>query len=881
MARTRKSIQSLNLYKFDVLIEDRSAKSDYFRLSQFDGYFYGGRNSILIGGSTVLQPRSKILVEILDKNGSSVYSSPVSTFIEGNSRLVQIEVYNDTPIGQGKIIILGCADTLLDGTPVPPEWKDKYNVRWMGNVTISPLIENKTPIRFTASPRMVVEEKFYLAPSSSVFSSEASASIDLQLSTKFYNVFPNGYLLKATGPTTSNRFFNKYLDGIVTGSIKFNSVNGPETASISLPVSKIYNSTLAETEGALIYTDKKTLIRAGFISSSGKYETDIDPYGIVPVTSSIKLQYNELSTQSTGSRISFAKIRLVDLNTISGEIHKVRFSYKSSTEQGEFATLGEVRNNVAELLTRDTGSVTGENLRIVETGKFSDIIIDDYWYAETMSLVKNQLNFVPPTYYNTSSLVTTQNIIKQCCTDLLDSINATPEIENGKYKLNNAYFIGTRKSNTVQLFPKSEYTLAFNAVVLKESASIGLDQSDYSMEVYLVPESGSTDTKLIETNRLGQLIGTVTPQPDFSRQNFDTVELNFRPQINSSGNFGLRFVIYGGFWNIANVSVKTAQEPFFSPDELDALLPNLNYAGSLLTFKADYLDINNNSVGISTLSLPTYFTGSIVSGSGGDSYPFIIETNTFVGDGVTSNYTLSKPYDNTSIIVSVDGLTYTETKDYSLAASTLSFVSAPPSQSNILVRAFLNVTENLTGSFSGSFLGNISNADFAISSSYAQYAANAFPYSGSALITGSLTVSGSGVDVTGTTSLQAIIEKASVSATVTTGTVNYDVMSQVVLYHTADASGNWTLNFRGNASKTLNDIMATGQVITAVFLVTNGSSAYYPTAHQIDGNSITPKWQGGISPSSGTTNAVDIYTYTIIKTGNAAFTVFASQVMFV
>ncbi len=156
MARTRKSIQSLNLHKFDVLIEDRSARSDYFKLSQFDGYLYGGRNSILIGGSTVLRPRSKVLVEILNKDGSTVYSAPVSTFIEGNSRLVQIEVYEDTPIGQGKIVILGCADTLLDGTPVPPAWKDKYNVRWVGNVTISPLIENKTPILFITAPSMVV-----------------------------------------------------------------------------------------------------------------------------------------------------------------------------------------------------------------------------------------------------------------------------------------------------------------------------------------------------------------------------------------------------------------------------------------------------------------------------------------------------------------------------------------------------------------------------------------------------------------------------------------------------------------------------------------------------------------------------------------------------
>lgn len=788
MARTRKAIQPLDLYKFDVLIEDRSAKSDYFRLSQFDGYLYGGRNSILIGGSTVLRPRTKVLVEILDKDGTAVYSNPIPTFIEGDSRLIQIEVYEDTPIGQGKIVILGCADTYLDGTPIPPEWRNKYNVRWMGNVTISPLIENKTPIRFSTTPSMTIEEKFYLPPSSSRYSSRASASIDLQLSTKFYNVFPNGYLLKATGPTTNDRFFAKYLDGVVTGSIKFNATNGPETAAISIPISKIYNSTLAESEGTLIYTDKQNLIRAGFISSSGQYQTNIDPYGIIPVTTSINIRYDEITTQATGSRVSFSKIRIVDLSTVSGEINKVRFSYKPSTEQGEFVLLGDVRTNVAELLAKDTGSIDGKTTRIAETGKFKEIVISDYWYAATMSLAKNQLNFVPPTYYNTSSLVTAQNVIQQCCTDLLDSVNATPQIINGKYKDDRSYFIGTKKSNTVQLFPRSEYTLSFKALVAKESSSIWLDQSNYSMEVYLVPESGSSDTRIIDTNTLGQLIGTVTPQTNFLSQNFDTVELNFTPKITTSGNFGLRFIIYGGYWNIADVSLKTAQEPFFSPDELDALVPNVNYINSLLTFKAEFLDINNNSIGVTTLSIPTYFTGS----------------------------------------------------DSQLTAT--------------------NLPAGLFSSSAQVGLNQISGSEFNPS-----YTSLTFPYS---------------VNVSGSLNIQRGVEKVTTVASGLNSTINYNILSSSVLYYTSDSTGNWTVNFRGNGTTALNDVLQVGQSITLVLLATNGSPGYYATTHQIDGSSISPQWQGSTVPSSGVTNGTDIYSYSIIKTGNATFKLFAAKTEF-
>jgi hypothetical protein len=74
--------------------------------------------------------------------------------------------------------------------------------------------------------------------------------------------------------------------------------------------------------------------------------------------------------------------------------------------------------------------------------------------------------------------------------------------------------------------------------------------------------------------------------------------------------------------------------------------------------------------------------------------------------------------------------------------------------------------------------------------------------------------------------------------------------------------------------------MVTGQTMTVAFLVTNGSPAYYPTVFQVDGSAVTPKWQGGTAPAAGNANSVDSYTFTIIKTASATFTVLASQVKF-
>jgi len=128
--------------------------------------------------------------------------------------------------------------------------------------------------------------------------------------------------------------------------------------------------------------------------------------------------------------------------------------------------------------------------------------------------------------------------------------------------------------------------------------------------------------------------------------------------------------------------------------------------------------------------------------------------------------------------------------------------------------------------------------------------------------------------------IKSIAEPTTVSATAATGTINFDVLTQSVLYYTTNASANFTLNFRGDGSNTLNSLLSTGDAITVVFMCTTGSTAYYNSAVQVDGSSVTPKWQGGSAPTFGNTSSVDIYSYTIIKTASATFTVLASQVQF-
>jgi hypothetical protein len=135
-----------------------------------------------------------------------------------------------------------------------------------------------------------------------------------------------------------------------------------------------------------------------------------------------------------------------------------------------------------------------------------------------------------------------------------------------------------------------------------------------------------------------------------------------------------------------------------------------------------------------------------------------------------------------------------------------------------------------------------------------------------------------------TTALGAVFQDAAevttISATAATGTINYDATTQSVLYYTTSASANWTVNFRANGTTSLDTLMSTGQAVTLVFLVSQGATAYYNNAVTIDGSSVTPKYQGGTAWTSGNASGIDAYSYTIVKTGSAAFTVFAAQTQF-
>ena len=128
------------------------------------------------------------------------------------------------------------------------------------------------------------------------------------------------------------------------------------------------------------------------------------------------------------------------------------------------------------------------------------------------------------------------------------------------------------------------------------------------------------------------------------------------------------------------------------------------------------------------------------------------------------------------------------------------------------------------------------------------------------------------------TTIRGIEEDINVVASAATGTINFDVATASIWYYTSNATANHTLNFRYNSSVSLNTALPVGDTITLVWLNTNGTTAYYPSTIQIDGTTVTPKVPAAIT--AGNASAIDAYSFTIIKTASATYTVLETQTKF-
>jgi len=132
------------------------------------------------------------------------------------------------------------------------------------------------------------------------------------------------------------------------------------------------------------------------------------------------------------------------------------------------------------------------------------------------------------------------------------------------------------------------------------------------------------------------------------------------------------------------------------------------------------------------------------------------------------------------------------------------------------------------------------------------------------------------VNGTGTTALELsslgvtfnkITTEKTNALTGATGTVTHDLDNGAIFDHTSLAA-DFTANFT-------NVPTTNSRTIGISLILTQGGTAYMPTAVQIDGAAQTILWQGGSAPS-GTASGTDIVSFTLIRSSGGAWKVLGS-----
>ena len=606
MPRIKKILSKQNLAQLPVLITDTGPESLYFNIKQLSGVFTGGRNAFLISGTSLLKPNTEVLIEIIDSNGNSLYVEAIRGFVEGGARLVVVEVYENTPRGSALLTIVGTARiNAKTNTVLPNEVTQSPNVRWQKKIIIEPKTKNITPIRIKKQPEIIVDELLLTGSllSQSVINTAIS---NITLKPKSVLNKQKGYIV-VVNDGESIQFNSSHLTPKITGSFTLQQrtyrgtipattesieITQIHTASLNLPLS-LLNASKSFTDTNITSSVDNSVLNITPIKN-GQYEIGENLYtasattyvrAAKSITGSIQYYYvSESSTLTTGSILSFAKLRIINLDTISGEIFRIKTSNRQAGSQTDFAFVADTPTRVGELLIT---SSTDQDDREQPIGVFNTLsILTASWYAHNVTG-----SGIPDTSYGD------------------DTINAATHISlsrDNNYMFDagyavtttSSYFIGTRKE--IDLFPTSEYTLKLDSYVYTTSASYAFTSSQYVMDVYL------TGSAIVGDNIFGQKIASVSTNEKVAY--FPNKTFNFTvPRI---GNAGLRFVINNGFWQIANISLKVAEEYAFSPGEVTITVPNTTQTTASLVFKTDLFDINNNALDLNIQSIPTFFSGS-------------------------------------------------------------------------------------------------------------------------------------------------------------------------------------------------------------------------------------------------------------------------------
>lgn len=547
MARIKRFGTTYNpeLSSYLTFITDTDPNSKYFRISDFSDIFAGGKNSFLIEGSEHLKETTEIKISVIDVNGNPVYNEPgdgIPEYYEGINKVVSIHVYEDTPIGQATITILGELKTYLDESgitrEIPEEWKGVYNVKWERTFTLNKNLSNEDLVRFYRRPKVSITELVKPVYSAGFVTKNQTGLAFGQPLVPVENFTlnnfngPTSYRIKI--PNTNNTWW--------TGSLVGNTITFPNL-DYTATVEAVVNS-------------KEIIVNEPYTENGIVKPFTSETYN----TSFRHLEgVTNIATALTGS---FARIALTDLTTFTGDVARVRVFRKSESDVADYQFIQEILLEANELLFDSNTKTKNQE----SYGYFTQDVIANYWTTSSNNLA---VTFNQDYLYNSVKL----------------DGESTPRFFRTKNPPNDSYT--TTTDTTIPITTNGEYTLDFNLRLAQNSST------DNYIRAFL---SGSKQTTFENVTKTIQVDQTITKifSSDAILQQSTVIENVIAEEME---NARLYFEVKGSGWHVSNISFKASQETSFSPDEITFIqsVPR-SLAVETFKYKFEFYDINNNYI---------------------------------------------------------------------------------------------------------------------------------------------------------------------------------------------------------------------------------------------------------------------------------------------
>ena len=457
MARIKKYSPEQNLSSFQTFVIDDNPNSDYFRITEFNDTFTGGKNGFLIEGSQYLKETTEIKIEILDVDGNPIYYEPakgVPEYYEGISSLIAVYIYNDTPIGLGKITVLGELKQYDDNgviRDVPDQWKGNYNVKWENDFQINKILANEDRVRFFKRPKVNIGEI-----NKPIFNNNAN------LITQIGNV--NGIPLAPTAGTSLSEFSlpTSYRLNVTNGSNWTGSIDGNRISFDDIDYNPIVLDVVSETEVIVSPPYAPNGIVAPFSNES--YVSSFNYLEGV----------TDLATALTGS---FAKISITDMKTVVGDAARVKVYRRSQSNLTDYEFVQEIQLESNELL-RDIETTEANE---ISYGTFTQDVLSQYWITSSNDIsVELNTGFL----YNSAKLNSTEgnHFLTKQSFPIQSGVEYTLDFNLKKGSVSPTDFLKVTLSGSLNGTPKSQTIVnipSSNAILQKRNFTENIIADDF------------------------------------------------------------------------------------------------------------------------------------------------------------------------------------------------------------------------------------------------------------------------------------------------------------------------------------------------------------------------------------------------------------------